>query len=288
MSLELAAEICRQRGIAFAGERIAEGSAQLFHAGTEVVLKIFPEDELPPQTNEVQYLRLLHGRLPVETPELLDHGVLQGRPFILMSRLKGIPLVRLWTSLSTIEKEGMVTGMAEMLRALHSIPVDSVTFHETRWAQFIRGQLETLAERLSSSGLGTSTVGEMLDFINSAPPVENTSPPVICHTELMREHLFARRTGGRYRLSGLLDFEPSMVAVAEYDFCAMGLFVTAGEPGLFKRFQREYGHTGAPDGIMRMLLLHRYSNMKRFMAMASRAGHSPSIEELTGFWFGGL
>lgn len=133
--------------------------------------------------------------------------------------------------------------------------------------------------------LQTSWTSRIVDFIEEADLIEFSPSRVICHTEIMREHLFATGTGGLFSLCGLIDFEPSMIAVPEYDFCSVGLFISSGEKGLFHHFLDCYGYTGDSAGIMRMLLLHRYSNMKWFMSTIPDNTNYESIEDPCRYWF---
>jgi len=134
-------------------------------------------------------------------------------------------------------------------------------------------------------GLDENRITEILHFIETTEPVEDTSERVICHTEIMREHLFIKRERGEVRLSGLIDFEPSMVAIPEYDLCSVGLFLSAGEKGLFRHFLEVYGYRGGGKAVMRMLLLHRYSNMKWFISTLPGEIQSEPLESLSDYWY---
>lgn len=72
--------------------------------------------------------------------------------------------------------------------------------------------------------------------------------PALLHTEIMREHLLVERdTTGRWRLSGLLDFEPAMIGHADYECAAIGVLVTGGDARLLSRFIAGYGRDPARD-----------------------------------------
>jgi hygromycin-B 7''-O-kinase len=55
-------------------------------------------------------------------------------------------------------------------------------------------------------------------------------PPVLLHTEVMRQHLLtAQGPEGAWPLSGLIDFEPAMRGEREYEFVGVGVFVADGD-----------------------------------------------------------
>jgi len=65
---------------------------------------------------------------------------------------------------------------------------------------------------------------------------------VLLHTELLDEHVLVEERGGRYELSGLIDFADGRVGPAEYDFPAPVEFLFRGQPGLLGFFLRAYGY----------------------------------------------
>lgn len=277
-------EISEDNGLASRGIRILEGSTILYRIG-ELVLKIFSREEPDFCRNEAQFLKLLQGRLSVRTPELVSTGTHDGYPYIIMEKMQGSPLKGIWNRLSPRGREKVTEQAGWMLRELHSLPTEEVTFTETRWDDFIEYQKRYSERNHRGFGLDENRIAQILQFIESSAPVENLSERVICHTEIMREHLFAKRTGSGTTLAGLIDFEPSMVAVPEYDLCSVGLFLTAGEKGLFRVFSDAYGYKGSAEAIMRMLLLHRYSNMKWFISTLPPETGSGSLEQLSAYWF---
>lgn len=282
---KLAREICRENSLPFAGSRILEGSTILYRTGHGLVVKIFSSEEPEFCRNEAGFLKLLHGRLSVSTPELIASGTHRGYPYIIMEEMRGLPLKALWNDLSRVNRERLMEQTARLLGELHSIPVEEVKTHETNWEEFIRGQIANLEENHRGFGLDERWTGLIRDYIDETEPVENLSKRAVCHTEIMREHLFVTKNGGRPVITGLVDFEPSMVAVPEYDYCAVGLFLSCGEPGLFRRFLNASGYRGDTRGIMRMLLLHRYSNMKWFISTVPREVPAETPEDLRRFWY---
>lgn len=105
--------------------------------------------------------------------------------------------------------------------------------------------------------------------------------PELCMT-------FARSICQKHRIS----FEPSMVGQREYDFCAVGIFITQGNSGLFREFLSSYGYADSDltddlrRRIMMWLLLHRYSNLSWFLTLIPGTSNLTKLEELEQYWFG--
>lgn len=282
---KLAGEICELSGIPFRGRRILEGSTILFKTSGFVV-KIFSREEPELCVNEAQFLGLLHGKLPVNTPRLVNTGVHKGYPYIIMEEMKGKPLKRIWPGLSRRKREKITEQLAFLLKALHSLPVAELSYTETGWEEFMKNQKVGLEPNHRGFGLDESRINEILRFVESTEPIEETGTRVICHTEIMKEHLFTEGVRGDIRLTGLIDFEPSMAGIPEYDLCSVGLFLTSGERGLFGLFRDVYGYRGSSMEVMRMLLLHRYSNMKWFLSTLPEQMQTNSLESIAEFWYG--
>jgi hypothetical protein len=59
----------------------------------------------------------------------------------------------------------------------------------------------------------------------------------------MRQHLLVGEgPGGRWRLSGLVDFEPAMRGEREYEFVAVGVFVAEGDARFLTQTLTAYGY----------------------------------------------
>ena len=90
---------------------------------------------------------------------------------------------------------------------------------------------------------------------------------------------------------GLLDFAEAMIGDREYDFAAVGIFITRGRPDLFRRFLKSYGYR--PDcldealrtRLMLLTLLHRYCHLPWFMSLNPPGLRRQTLECLSEFWF---
>ena len=123
-------------------------------------------------------------------------------------------------------------------------------------------------------------------FINSVELKKKCAHGSFLHTELMRDHVFVKNNQGKWSVSGLIDFEPSVVGSPEYDFASVGLFVAMNETHLFKTFLAGYGadltDKNISKRVMAYTILHRYSNLKWYMSFMPKGN---SLEELSSTWF---
>lgn len=284
----LAAGIAEAHSLPFDGERMREGSNILFRLSGNTVLKLFSRDERDFRDNEALFLKRLAGRLSVTVPRLFGTGEYRGHPYLLMEKMTGRPLTSVWPELDRGSRESLCRQAGSLLRELHSLPVALAEGCVPEWSTFISGQKRNLAENHAGYGLEPSRIREVVEFVEAGEPVEESNTPVICHTEMMREHLFVSGTESGHSLSGLIDFEPSMLAVPQYDLCAAGLFITAGEHGLFSAFLDGYSSSidTSAAGITRMLLLHRYSNMKWFLSTLPSGLRDADLLTLGEYWYG--
>jgi hygromycin-B 7''-O-kinase len=92
----------------------------------------------------------------------------------------------------------------------------------------------------------------------------------------MREHLLVTPHPDGWSVSGLLDFEPAMRGAAEYEFAAVGLFVSRGDAGFLRRLFLTYGYDShqlddaLPRRLLAYALLHRYSDLPWYLEQLPR------------------
>ncbi len=292
MCLELAREITRNHGIHESLTRVIGGSQLVFRTDARQILKIFNPTDHPFFTTETIFLRGLYGRLPVETPKLLASGLSGKFPYIIMTEIPGVLLETAWPQLSLLEKEGIVRELGDITRVLHGISTDNFPDLPFLWDDFIQGQLRDPLARHRSYGLAPEWLDQIEKFVQkTSVDYHNPSEMIPLHTELMHDHIFLTRENDRWHVSGLIDFEPSMIGHREYEFASVGLFITEGDPRLFSEFLLAYGYTPTvltPEfrrRIMTFLLLHRYSHLTWFMSRIPSDVNPRTLEDLERFWF---
>jgi hygromycin-B 7''-O-kinase len=281
-----AEDLAARLGLTGAGlRRYPEGSRPVYAAGDRRVLKLYPTVSAPDSVTEARVLDYLSGRLPVATPELLAHGEYEnGWHYVLMSQLPGTELAAAWPAISRPHQDRVASEAGEMLAALHGLDPEPLhpVLRPADWAGFLAGQRATALERQRQVKLPDLWLSQIEDFLDSVPLTPGRER-VLLHTEVIREHLVVNP--GTWTLSGLLDFETAMTGDRAYEFAAVGLFVSRGDPRLLGRILAAYGRGFDPRELLAYTLLHVHSNLPECLAEL-RPPPEPTLDCLALTWFG--
>lgn len=291
--LELGHGICDRHTLPRDLTRIIGGSRLMYGTDDGRIIKIFLPHEVDFFETEVLFLRRMHGRLPIPTPRLQAADRWQGYPYVVMKRLSGTPLTEMWDAITEDERRSIILQLGIAVRAMHDLPVDLFAAAPFRWHPFIDRQRESVLTTHRNWGLDPSWLSQIPEYL-AGTPLDGHDPAhmVPLHTELMLEHVFIEKREGDWTVSGVIDFEPSMVGHREYEFCAVGLFITRGDRDLFRLFLSSYGYPDrelTPDlsrRIMMLLLLHRYGNLRRFLGLLPSDLRFTTLPQLEQYWYG--
>jgi hygromycin-B 7''-O-kinase len=266
--------------------RFPGGSVPVYAIGGGLVLKLYPPLARERWTVEDRVLRAVEGRLPVPTPRVRACGEFEGWGYILMTRLGGEPLTEAWPRTSRRDRDRLAAELGTALATLHGSRVPGLG--PADWPGFLAERRACCADRQRALGLGGPWPAQIPDFLAAVrlPP----SPPVLLHTEVMREHLLVTGGPGAWSLSGLYDFEPAMMGAAEYEFASVGLFVSRGDARFLRRLLLAYGYP--PDRLDRDLqrrllaytLLHGYSDLNWYLEELP-APPAATLDALAAHWW---
>jgi hygromycin-B 7''-O-kinase len=255
-----------------------EGSLPVYAVGDDLVLKLYPPLYLAESTTERIVLEVLHGTLP--TPAVKDAGERDGWGWLLMERLPGQTLAEAWPELSTEDRGRLVRELGELLATLHAVDDPRLAVLDPAdWAEFVAAQRAKVVEHHRKTDLDDTWIAQIPAFLDA---VDLGTPPVVpLHTEFMREHVMVADG----RITGVFDFEPAMRGAAEYDFVAVGLFVSRGDSDLLRRFLDGYGQPIDPRRCLAYALLHVYSNFPWYFDVLP-APPEPTLDALATAWWG--
>ena len=277
-------------GVDLAGlTRFAVGSRPVYAAG-DVVLKLFPSADLAGCRVEAGVLSAIQGRLPVSTPRVHAAGEHDGWGYVLMSRLPGVPLDIAWAQIPAADRDALAGQLGETIAALHRLPPPDIPgWWPADWPAFVARQRAECVTGQRDLGLPRRWADQLPAFLDEV--VLPSGPPVLLHTEVMRQHLLAGEgTDGRWRLCGLVDFEPAMRGEREYEFAAVGVFVAEGDARFLTRTLTAYGYRRdqlGPEFRRRLLawgIVHRYSNLAGWMRRLPEPAQ-PVLGALADRWF---
>ncbi len=262
------------------------GSAFVGHSG-DAVLKLFIPSDTEHAEVEAAACRELSGRLPVPTPELLAEGTFEGHPYVLMRRLQGEELYEVWPSLTGSERLELGRELGELMRCLHRLaPPNAVP--EPVWADWCAERSAAVVARQRRCKVPSALIQAIPEFLDSTDLSEGERGRGLVHTEIMLDHLLVVRSGGRWGLAGLFDFEPAMVLPLDYELSSVGLFFSGGETAVLRAVLLAAGaepdRPGLTRRIMGLFLMHRYCNLNFAL---SRTGADPGLglEGLAQLWF---
>ncbi|WP_433471113.1 phosphotransferase family protein [Saccharomonospora azurea] len=265
--------------------RFTGGSLPVHAVGEDLVLKFYPAEEAEESRIEAAALTTLEEHLPTPTPRLLATGTREGWHYVLMTRVPGVGLDAVWDTLTTDERRALCWEAGVMTAELHAVTEHPAPL-VTDWTAFVRARREAVVDHHRRQELPPEWLELVPEFVDGVDlPVER---PVFLHTELLREHILVRHDGNRWRISGLIDFEPAMVGAAEYEFVAASVYLAGADPACWHAFLRGYGLEPDVDFARRCLaytLLHRYSTLRRYLTWLPVPG-KPSLDELARLWFG--
>ncbi|MDF4249935.1 aminoglycoside phosphotransferase family protein [Streptomyces sp. WMMB303] len=281
-----AEDLCARLGLAGAPlVRYAEGSVPVYRVGDAHVLKLFPAVAGQDGIIEARVLEHVDGQLPIPTPQVHASGTYEnGWRYVLMSRLPGEGLAVAWERVPQRDRDRIVDEAGEALAALHALDPEPLTdvLGPGDWGAFVAQQRAGAVAQQRKRNLPEPWLEQIPGFLDSTA-LSLAPRPALLHTEFMREHLLVARDG--WRLTGLFDFEPAMIGERGYDFVAVGLFVSRGDPRLLGRLVKAYGHSFDPRELMAYTLLHVYSHLPWYMRELTVPADE-RLESLAQAWFG--
>ena len=255
---------------------VSSGTVLVALLGHTRVLKLYPPFLRDHFDFERAALGRLAGQQPVPTPRLLQSGDLDGWPWLLMTQLAGEPLSAAWAGLAEPQKCALLASLGALAAQVHALPVADMTSWAPAWPHFLAGQRARCRARQQRNGLPAHLLDQLDTFLAGPLP---QGPDVILTGEYTPMNLLVQAG----RLSGMFDFGDGLVGPREYDWLGQLAFLAAGHAGRCRAYFEGYGVV--PDAsdrlaLMRLLLLHRYSNLPAQIAHPGWQ-QEPSFEALT-------
>ena len=253
------------------------GTVLVALVGQELVVKLYPPFLRDHFEFEAAVLCRVHGRLSVPTPKLVARGERDGWPYLLMSQLCGEPMTRCWPTLGEDEKCAALQAIGRVAAEVHALPAAGVAELAPDWTEFLQRQRAMCRRRQEYGGLPAHLLAQLEEFIAGEVAA---GAPVILTGEYTPMNLLYRNG-----LAGMFDFGDGLVGPAEYDWLGPLCFLAAGHRARREAFFAGYGVQPAGawrTRLLRMLLLHRYSNLKVQVAAAGWES-ARTFEELAEF-----
>lgn len=282
------AEIARRHRLRGEAVPFASGSAPVFAVGHAAVVKLYAPLWPLDFAVEDAVLRRLERALPVATPERIGAGAIGAWRYLVLRRLRGLPLEVLLPSLDWREQVRALYRLGEAVHALHSAATAGLPSAGPSFEAMIARRLRE--RRAIMARVREPWASRLALFARETPA--RASRPVLLHTELGPGHVLAQRGGPRAHLTGLIDFVDAMAGDPEYDLAALAFFVTRGDARLLGAFLEGYGWPREARGIelsrrlLRYLVLHRYANLAWMTRLRPIPAAARTADDLARAWVG--
>lgn len=160
------------------------------------------------------------------------------------------------------------------------------------WPQYTTMQARNCVRQQMQGGLGAQWLQQIPAYLErQLPQIPRNFNPVLLNTELGGFSTLTQ-AAGQWICSGLGDFADAFLGHSEYEFGAVGIFISQGDRALFRTFLLRYGYAPAQltpelsNRIMTYVLLHRYSNLQWYLEEVPPAPDVETLEDLAIHFFG--
>lgn len=242
--------------------QVNEGTVLVALLGKELAIKLYPPFLRDHFEFERAALQVMAGRLSIPTPQLRSTGEREGWPYLVMSQLTGDDLTEVWPNLDEAQKCALLHRLGALAAEVHALPVDTMRPLAPSWLDFIQTQRQRVHARQLRTGLPSHLLPQLDNFLQGPLP---SGADVILTGEYTPMNLLVQGPS----LAGMYDFGDGLVGPREYDWLGPLAFLAAGSAARCQAFFDGYGVL--PDAqqrqaLLRLLLLHRYSNLPAQLA----------------------
>ena len=122
--------------------------------------------------------------------------------------------------------------------------------------------------------MGERWTRSVLEFLDDLPPLfEPGFQSALLSADVTDEHILVSERGGRWELTGFIDFGDAMLGHPHYEFVAPGCCITRGSPELQQAMLLAYGYSEdqldatLARQLMAYTLIHRFLNLSDLLAL---------------------
>jgi hygromycin-B 7''-O-kinase len=283
-------EICARHGLNASQLAPTESGTNVVFTTVQHVVKLFPPMWSALAAGERAILDHLAGRLSLDTPRLVAAGRLDAWPYVVITRLPGIPLDQIWNALAAADRRSLSAQLGCALRELHAVPLGGladVPVLADRWSRLVSRSVDETIAHHRRQGVDAAWLDQLRVFLQQAPPLGRDGfTPVLLHADIHPWHLLASRTDAGWRLSGVIDFDSAMLGRDDYEFASPGVLMFAGDAASIAACLSAYGFAASEvnAGLRRRLMvyavLNRYWGLDVMQEANDRARGCTTLEDL--------
>lgn len=273
-----------------------EGSHAVFLTD-DTVVKIYAAPWLLWFERERETLQALEAAPEAKAPRLLASGNAtdgdRNHPYLILERLPGEPLSQHWETLSQEERCHIAIQVGQMVRALHSMPVDRLhafTKQPEHWVRRMRTRAQRSNAFLDEYQLPDALLSEIQPYLNAN--LEAITPdfqPCLLSADLHADHILIEKHSDEWQVTGQIDFGDAEVGPVEYEWFALCLDAFRGDQDVVRAFFTSYGWTlpMPPETRRRLklsMLLFRFPNIGHCAQIAGKPLDTNLDALLDSFW----
>ena len=279
-------QICLQQNLSLSVlERASSGEnpciALSSETGKQYFIKFIAPNWLFQYHNEKEALTLCaDAALPIQTPQLVASGEINGWGYLLTEKLEGELLSSCFDTLSQAEKQSLARQLGAFCLQLHSMPMVKKSRLYTDWQEFIKAQYHNSYARRKRQGLRADYLADFIPYIAHTPySVPESSQLHLIHSDLHSGNLLVSKKNGEVRLSGVIDFGDALICNEPvFEFTTVGLLIAKGDAAVFSEFLESYLYQIEDsekfvNSLMSLTLLRHTGNLNYLIE------HVPNVKE---------
>jgi hygromycin-B 7''-O-kinase len=284
-----AALICARHRLPHASlRRSPQGENIIFFAGEHLVIKIYA----PLRGQHVRERAALEfasrARLGIRTPEVVHAGELEGWPYLVMTRIKGVSMREAWPELDERQQFEIVSRLGAALRELHASPAPQSPPELNRdWRGFVESGARASVERQRACGANPEWLKSLPSYIEARLELlPALFKPVLLHGDVHPGNVLLCERGGRWQAAALFDFGDSFCGYHEYEFVAPGVLMVQGRRELQRALMLAYGYGEAEldltlrARLMLLTILYECSDLRKYALRLKPSAVNLTLEEL--------
>ncbi len=251
--------ICGRHGLGKEEPRRQElGTHLVYRAGARVVKLFCP---LWPGEFAAEKAALLGLRgLPI--PEVVATGEIESWPYLIVTALDGEPAHQLWPALSPTQRMEVVRQVGGFMRELHCRP--PVQGLPDDWKAFLGERIRLLDDHHRAPAAWRRWLHRTAGSL-----VGGSRPSVTLNADLTDDHVLLVNRGGRWLVSGVVDFGDAIIGHPLYEIPVPLLCFAGGDSGLARALVESSGERLTPelgDEILAWCLVHHYLKLSDLLA----------------------
>jgi hypothetical protein len=267
------AALARTWRLGGAWERLPGGEDSVVFASGGTAVKLVPPHLAADAARDVSVMPRLD--LPVPSPRLEDVRHEDGWTLVRMTRLAGRPAADAWPRVPRVDRLRIVGVVGAVLRAFWRTPVcaddgDPVALLERLLARLPRHAEEGFAD---PAGFAARHLPQPLPT------------PALLHFDLNDGNVLLEERGGRWEVSGVLDFVASRAFHPPLDLVTPAVFFCRGDPALLRALLEGAALGDLPaEELAAWHLLHPFAELRRDLALAGRTSAASAEAALGSLW----